>query len=282
MSGDGRRPEQALRMLEVFASLGAARFDVTYTDLDGRARGFHLGRDGRALGRAMAAMLGLADARRHNVIVRPRGARVELIQLDDLDARALARVGDAAFLVLATSVGNHQAWVAVEGGADMARRLRRGTGADPGASGATRLAGSRNFKPKYAPEFPAVEIVDAAWGRVVGETELVRRGLAAAAGPRLTPAREGAGGFRSRGWPSYQRCLRGAPLARGSDEPDLSRADFTFCLLAVDWGWSVEQVCQRLLAESPKARERGESYAWLTASRAAAAVRARRSGAGTA
>ena len=41
---------------------------------------------------------------------------------------------------------------------DFARRLRKGTGADPTASGATRVAGSLNFKDKYAPDFPRVAI----------------------------------------------------------------------------------------------------------------------------
>lgn len=36
-------------------------------------------------------------------------------QLDDLDAAGLDRVGEAAFLTLETSPGNHQAWIAVSG-----------------------------------------------------------------------------------------------------------------------------------------------------------------------
>ena len=43
--------------------------------------------------------------------------------------------------------------------ADFARRLRKGAGADPTASGATRIAGSQNFKEKYSPDFPYVRIV---------------------------------------------------------------------------------------------------------------------------
>lgn len=85
-----------------------------------------------------------------------------LIQLDDLDGATLARVTPAAFLILATSPGNHQAWVAVEGwsGVDFARRVRKATGADPSASGAARVAGSVNFKRKYEPNFPTVAILE--------------------------------------------------------------------------------------------------------------------------
>jgi len=56
------------------------------------------------------------------------------VQLDDLDTAGLARVGEAAFLTLQTSPGNHQAWVAVsdladaEGAKDFAGRLREGAG----------------------------------------------------------------------------------------------------------------------------------------------------------
>jgi hypothetical protein len=41
-----------------------------------------------------------------------------------------------------------------------AARLKEGTGADKEASGATRVAGTANFKPAYAPNFPRV-LIDA-------------------------------------------------------------------------------------------------------------------------
>jgi hypothetical protein len=64
--------------------------------------------------------------------------------------------------------------------------------------------------------------------------------------------------------------------AQGGGRPDISRADFTFCLLAIDWGWGIEETAERLMVHSRKARENGEAYARLTANRAADAV-ARRS-----
>ena len=72
------------------------------------------------------------------------------------------------FLVLETSPGNFQAWLALPGREDkeFARRVRRGTGADATASGATRVAGSLNFKDKYAPDFPRVAIHAAQPGRM--------------------------------------------------------------------------------------------------------------------
>ncbi len=80
---------------------------------------------------------------------------------------------------------------------------------------------------------------------------------------------------RKRRWPSYQLCVKGAPPIHQGDRPDISKADFTFCMTAIDWGWSVEATAERLLQESTKARENGERYALTTARNAAAAVERR-------
>jgi hypothetical protein len=273
------RVEQAWLMLDIFASLGVHTFDLTGTDMDGRKRSFCPHQRWAWLRRGMAVLLESAVAHQDNLIVRPRGATAELIQLDDLSGAGLDPVRNVAFLILATSAGNHQAWVAVrEGSADLARRLRQGSGADPSASGAVRLAGSLNFKRKYAPDFPIVRVLQATPHRTVSPAELEPLGwltphqsLHSTAPPAvfLSPR-------APRKWPSYERCLRGAPLAHNADRPDVSRADFTFCLLAIDWGWTVPEVSRRLLQMSSKARDSGEAYATLTAQRAADAV-ARRS-----
>jgi hypothetical protein len=78
-----------------------------------------------------------------------------------------------------------------------------------------------------------------------------------------------------RKWPSYRRCTE-APTTYDGTRPDTSRADFTWCLIAIDWGWSVQATAARLMEESTKARENCERYAHLTAQRAAAAVDHRR------
>jgi hypothetical protein len=130
-----------------------------------------------------------------------------------------------------------------------------------------------NFKRRYAPNFPIVEILEATPMRTVTQTELETLGLVAAPDARVTPALGcAAQGRGAKQWPSYERCLHNAPLAHRSDRPDVSRADFTFCLLAIDWGWSVADTSARLLEKSSKARENGEAYARLTAQRAAAAI----------
>lgn len=270
----GRGVEQACQMLDIFASLEVHTLDLTRTDVDGRKRSFRAAQSLEALRRWMPSLVRSAIQCRHNLIVRPKGGTAELVQLDDLRGTKLERVRSAAFLILTTSAENHQAWVAVrECGPDFARRLRQGSGADPSASGATRVAGTLNFKRQYAPDFPTVQILEATPRRIVTRDELEAAGLAAASDPipvvRPVRARPK---WRAKAWPSYERCLQNAPSAHRSDRPDVSRADFTFCLLAIDWGWSIEEACARLLEKSSKARENGEGYARLTAQRAAAAV----------
>jgi hypothetical protein len=270
----GRGVEQACQMLDIFASLEVRTFDLTRTDMDGHMRSYRAAQSLEALRSWMAFLMRSAIQYRHNLIVRPKGGTAELVQLDDLRGTMLERVRSAAFLILTTSAGNHQAWVAVrECGPDFARRLRQGSGADPSASGATRVAGTLNFKRQYAPDFPTVQILEAIPRRIATRDELEAAGLAAAPDPIpvIRPDR-GRPNWRAKAWPSYERCLQDAPLAYRSDRPDVSRADFTFCLLAIDWGWSIEETCERLLEKSNKARENGEGYARLTAQRAAAVV----------
>ena len=179
----------------------------------------------------MPHLLDSAVQRRHNVIVRPKRAPVELVQLDDLSGAVLERLRAAAFLILATSAWNHQAWLAVRDcDAGFARRLRQASGADPAASGATRVAGSVNFKRKYAPDFPTVRVLEGTPQRTVTRAELEALGLVTGPAPwevshsgRIWSSR------RARQWPSYERCLQNAPRAHNSDRADVSRADFTFC-----------------------------------------------------
>ena len=270
--------DQAARaMLDAFGSVGAKTFDLTITDRKGEKVRFRMGAPLDDLRGVMPAELARAAESGHNVIVRPHGPAVVFIQLDDLSAAAVERVQEVAFLGLETSPRNYQAWVAMpatEADEDLARRLRKGVGADPTASGATRIAGSLNFKAKYAPNFPRVEITHSAPGLMARKEKLAQLGLLPeeprAPTRNAAPARTLPG---ARKWPSYQRCIEGAPATHGNTGPDISRADFTWCMIAVDWGWSIDETADRLMAESSKARQNGQRYALRTAQRAAAARR---------
>src|SRR5580700_857612 len=104
--------EQAQRMLDVFASVGARRFDVTFLDIDGGKRGFRPGQSVAQLRNSLPKLLPGLTERRNSLVVRPHGESATLVQLDDLDTAALRRLEGVAFLTLRTSPGNHQAWVA--------------------------------------------------------------------------------------------------------------------------------------------------------------------------
>jgi hypothetical protein len=90
----------------------------------------------------------------------------------------------------------------------------------------------------------------------------------------LSPARPLSRGTDK--WPSYALCLDKAPRNREGNGPDRSRADYVWCMIAISWGHGVYDTAARLLQESRKAREEGQSYAMQTARQAEAAVERRR------
>jgi hypothetical protein len=263
----------AVAMLETFASVGVTAFDVTLINLAGEKTGYQAKRSIEELRRSIRQRLETVSRSQTNFIIRPRSTTATVVQLDDLDQAKADRVAPYSFMVLRTSPGNFQAWVAVRDAAvDFARRLRKGAGADPTASGSTRVAGSLNFKSKYAPMFPVVEVARANDGNVVTVAALELTGLVAPpeAPPVFLDRASRPAGDRRR-WPSYARCVQNAPPVHQGDRPDVSKADFTWCMTALDWGWPVEATAKRLMEESSKARENGEGYARATAQNAAAA-----------
>jgi hypothetical protein len=281
MTGEADR-DQGLELLQAWASVGVKTFAVTLTDLEGQKlpQGYYSHCSLEQLRHTLGPMLRAATAQQHNVIVRPaKSESVKLVQLDDLAEPDLGRLSPVSLVVLRTSPGNGQSWVAVEDATpDFARRQRQGTRADASASGATRIAGSRNFKAQYAPHFPTIEILASHPGNVVSRAALESRELVApveavpftASGVALLPAGR-------RQWPSYPRCVAHAPpVAGGEPRPDISKADFVWCMTALDWGWSRAATAARLIQESGKAQENGEHYALLTVQNAAAAVARRR------
>jgi len=261
-------------MLDAFASVGATHFDVTFLDMDGKKRGFRPHQSTSQVKNSLSPLLPGLLRRRNSLVVRPLSEKTTLIQLDDLKAETAAPVRDVSFLSLQTSPGNYQAWIAVSGLADpkdFARRLRKGAQADLSASGATRVAGTLNFKRKYEPEFPCVGIEEAHPGRIVTAAELEILGLVAP--PSVAPATPlRVSGFRSRHWPDYQRVVEGAPPNHGNTGPDISRADFLWAMMAAQRGHDVDAIAERLLRLSPKAQENGELYARRTAVNAAEAA----------
>ena len=287
----------AMRMVDTFATVGATHFDLTHTNIDGEKRGFRPSQSTTQIKNSLPRLFPGATERQNNIIVRPLSEKVHFVQLDDLDADALKRAGEAAFLTLKTSPGNYQAWIAVsdiqdDGEArDFGRRLRRGVGADKSASGATRVAGTVNYKRDYEPEFPMVRIEDAHPGRIVTKAQLEGRGLVSAPEPDIIAATESSAESSStrqtglsqylhrikKAWPYYAISLAGAPPNRAGTGPDRSMADFTWCMTAIDWGWSIEETARKLPEVGERAHQRvehlrDEGYPLITAQNAAAEV----------
>ncbi len=267
--------DEARRMLETFGSVGADSFALTLTDLHGDKIRFRRGVSLDELRQTIPDQIESSRRLQQNLIIRPQSKDDTFVQLDDIDQAGIERLAPVAFLALETSPGNYQAWIALPSvDDDFTRRLRKGAGADPSASGATRIAGSLNFKDKYAPDFPCVRIAYSNHGQLASREQLEELELVTAPEPtRATvPYRVSRGDSRHRQWPSYERCIEQAPEKHGGGGKDISRADFTWCMIAIDWGWGIEATAARLMEVSTKARENGESYAQLTAQHAAEAV----------
>lgn len=121
-------------MLEVFASVGAARFELTLTTCQGEKEYFRRAVPIERLSQTMPDILDRAMDQQWNVIIRPVPPPV-FLQLDDLDSAACERLQNNSFLILETSPLSYQAWIAVPSveGKDFARRLKKGVGPDPSA-----------------------------------------------------------------------------------------------------------------------------------------------------
>jgi hypothetical protein len=288
----GTATAKAIAMLDAFAGVGVSVFDLTITNIKederGRqeVRGYEQDRSIGELRRRIPRMIADATRQQNNNIIRPHNpAGVTVIQLDDLDSSKIERLAEHSFMVICTSPGNHQAWIAVndvpaekEPAKNFVRRLKKATGADATASGATRIAGGFNFKLKYAPAFSRIEITHSKPGYVISCVALEQAGLVAAREeprpplPSYTRQTTVSGRPSRKKWPSYAFCIQHAPMSHGEDRPDISRADFTWCRTAIEWGWSVQDTADRLMQLSSKAKENGESYAALTATNAADSV----------
>jgi hypothetical protein len=252
--------ESTLAMLDAFTSTGATRFDVTLLLLAGKQAGYRGAVPANALRRTLPSMIESADRRSESVIVRPHSERTAFVQLDDLDREAARHLKDVAFLVLRTSRGSYQAWLALpsqgrDADLDLRRRLRKGSCADVSASGATRCAGSRNFKPKYAPTFPLVTIVHVAPGRFTSREALEALGLIGKPEPIEKPAARQAYCSTTGGaWPSMEIALRGA-VRKPNGQADRSDADFRYALTCISWGRAPQEIAARLSTESARASE---------------------------
>lgn len=286
--------QSALEMVDLFVASGADRFDVTLTNSNGELIRYRPNLTTEDVKNKIPYSIDKAIENHYNIIIRPRESNklIFFVQLDDLKPEKLKQVQDARFLTIETSPNNFQSWIAISKAErtdekEIARVLRRISGADTSASGATRLAGTRNFKDKYAPDYPIVTINSSNSGVIVSEQDLKDIGLLAnvvTANPDSpTPSRTPRPILKTsyqpekqpKRFPDYGRCLDNAPANSEGTGLDTSRADFVWCMTAIDWGWSVEETSAQLLRErfdDHKKHRNSERYATLTARNAEIAV----------
>jgi hypothetical protein len=138
------------------------------------------------------------------------------------------------------------------------------------------VAGTRNYKPKYAPDFPVVTISAAQPGLTVTPAQLEAMSVLAPAPepPPPLPFAASDGRKHTEKWPSYQKCLDAAPIG-SSGHPKRTSADFAWCKIALSWGHSIKATAAGLMEERSKAQENGEAYARKTAEHAEYATRQR-------
>jgi hypothetical protein len=221
--------------------------------------------------------------RAYSLAVRPSGER-HFWQIDDADEKTARLLKDVAFLIIETSPGNFQIWLALSDEVDLSdreekewwkeqrNRLIRRVGGNGGSYGALRWPGTFNNKPKRESEDgvrPLVQIVRANMGRVTELVELEKLNLLAPAienpkkvvdiRPRIssTPTQ----------WPSWERELSRSDI-KANGEPDHSVADAKWCKRCFEWGWSRAEVKAMLLNVSPRAKEKTNHYVELTLDRA--------------
>ena len=281
-------PDQ-LRAITAFESVGASAFQVLLLDDSAemnRCRGDETVTPDSF--RTHAAEFLKTNASQHwSLSVRPLRAdgRWSWIQIDDAPAAVVERLRPYAFMIVETSPGNYQVWIAVEPIASeeafkslrdrLLRKLKQ-TGANGGAYGAVRWPGSLNCKPKRQREdgtFPQVRIVQVALGRFTTKKQLHGAGLLA---PYVPPppisglsTRRGSDRVPSV-WPDYEAELRAARKDDG--KPDRSKADIRWAIKCLREGWSESEVAARLSTLSGKAKGRRDRYAEKTVRKAARIV----------
>jgi hypothetical protein len=268
-------------MLDAFVGVGATNFDIAVIEHvtegpDGRCHDEKV--SGKQLTNAhfrevrfrIRQILTEAEQEHWSVVIHPcRSSAATIIQLDDLPEETVTNIRPHAFLVTRTSAGSYQVWVAVvdANAGELARRLKRGTGADTNANGAGKIAGSRNWKPRHLPTFPLVVITYLNPGHKSNWDDLESDGFVASVAPPVAPrpARVPRGQVPIGLWPDYDWVKNGARKRRYSSGQDLDGVDAFWCKLAAVRRHSLEAIAAKLLCVSTNAQEQvahgDENYA---------------------
>jgi hypothetical protein len=222
--------------------------------------------------------------RAYSLAVRPSGER-HFWLLDDLNGKQALVLEDIAFLIIETSPGSYQAWVALSDEVDLSdkeqeqwwkdqrRRLIRKVGGNGGSWGALRWPGTFNNKPERERDGvrPVVRIVRANSGRCTTFAELESLNLLASELPPPPPKVEASWGPINLNppvqWPDWNIELSRSSLKKNGERQH-SEADLKWCKRAFEWRWSRSEIKSMLLTVSPRAKDKTEHYIERTLDRA--------------
>jgi hypothetical protein len=195
-----------------------------------------------------------------------------MIQLDDLTEADVNLFKPFSFLSVETSPGNFQSWIALDAASaarryeirqQLLRKLAGLGGVDKSASGSLRFPGFRNFKNKHKDAgFPRVKVTAVDLGNRVSESTLATADLLLPPPVLHPPVYEASSKFNhsSRSptvFPSWEReCISLTP----NGAVDRSKADFRWCMIAFDWGWSEQAIMAELRRVSPLAAKASLRY----------------------
>jgi hypothetical protein len=276
--------EAARLTVEAMQSVGADRFKIVYlgcVPVGGQAE--CVGSEEiapAALLSRVGELVTRSAERGQSVTLRAWGGR--LIQIDDCTPEVMRRLLPFAFLVVETSPGNFQVWLALspditdEARKDVRGRLLRkfaenSEGANGGAFNSLRLPGCLNAKEKYRQSlghFPRVALTHVELGRTVAPLELEQAGLLAAPVEKpKPPIMPTSAKLPTGALPDYNNYLADA----GGDR---SRADIRWAMAALGAGFPHYAVIAQLETLSGKAQCRRDDYTRKTVEQAAVFVAA--------
>jgi len=275
-------PEDALTdaftMLAAFTRAGATTFDVTTKLLSGEKKDFRRRVTIKSLIRDLTRLMDAAEAQNLSIIIRPHSKENSFIQLDDIQEETLNLLSPYSCCLIETSERSYQAFIAVSGldkksQEKVRQQLIATAKADPGASGAARLAGSLNVKECHRrPDgsFPRVRILRPGNGKIFSVPELIAVGLIQSVVVEVAEPSDMSISVkrpRRRIFPNYERTKL---YVRRKDDGaiDRSAVDLLYAITCLDWQISPAKTAELLHKFSEKAWERGDDYVELTIAKA--------------
>lgn len=260
--------DEFLKMMCSFQSIGVQKFDVIFTDLDKKGRGYFKDIGIDFLKNNGSLILGLTYGKKLNFIVRPhQPEKTAIVQLDDVSENTVLDLSDKSFLSIETSDNNYQVFLAIDGleeeeKVDISRRLKSFYNSDPGANGSIRVCGSKNFKKKYNKK-PVVRIKLTHYNMVTSANDFKE---VPCREPQIK-AKKTYESLTTKKWPSYQIEVNRSPEKKESCEKDLSISDIRFSMISLRFGFSPEEIIRKLSSVRDKAFVR-KDYAVRTVEKA--------------